>query len=294
MTGVIGLGNRIRSRGSKKSNFYSVTMSDRSLLSIFKPQDGDAFYSPAILGPSTIVELATSPETIRGVRHILDQLEPDSYVSYLKDYLDAGLSRFGANWKLLEMMNVLYAATALIQPRRYLEIGVRRGRSMAMVLANCPDVEAVGFDMWMENYAGMENPGADFVKEEMKKVSPLARVKLIDGDSHRTVPEFLKANPETMFDLITVDGDHSEKGALQDLRDVLPRLSMGGVIVFDDISHPQHSYLLKTWRMALLEDGGLASYEFTELGYGVALGVRNSPRRAGSSPTKRRRFGIFG
>ena len=35
---------------------------------------------------------------------------------------------------------------------------------MAMVLAACPEVEVVGFDMWMEDYAGMENPGANFVK----------------------------------------------------------------------------------------------------------------------------------
>jgi len=268
-------------------------MAERSLLSIFEPDNGEAFYSPAILGPSTIAELATTPETIKGVRRILDQLEPDQYVDYLKAYLDEGVSRFGANWKLLEIMNVLYAATTLIQPRRYLEIGVRRGRSMAMVLANCRDVEAVGFDMWMKDYAGMENPGADFVKKEMKKIAPLARVQLIDGDSHRTIPEFFRANLETMFDLITVDGDHSEKGALQDLRDVLPRLSMGGVIVFDDISHPQHSYLLNTWRKAVAEDGGLASHEFTELGYGVALAVRNSSGRAGSSD-KSRRFRIFG
>jgi predicted O-methyltransferase YrrM len=251
-------------------------MAERSLHSIFEPKDEEAFYSPTILGPSTIAEFASSTGTLQMVRSVLDKLEPDDYVRYLKLYLDEGRQRFGSHWKLLEIMNVLYAAAELIRPRRYLEIGVRRGRSMAMVLAACPEVEAVGFDMWMENYAGMENPGPAFVKSEMKKVSPLAKVQLIDGNSHRTVPKFLEANPETMFDLITVDGDHSEKGALQDLRDVLPRLSMGGAIVFDDISHPQHPYLIKTWRKALAEDGSLASYEFTELGYGVAFAVRNS------------------
>jgi predicted O-methyltransferase YrrM len=211
----------------------------------------------------------------------------------LKLYLDEGRQRFGSHWRLLEIMNVLYATAQLIHPRRYLEIGVRRGRSMAMQLAGCQEVEAVGFDMWMENYAGMENPGPAFVKSEMKKVSPSAKVQLIDGNSHQTVPEFLRANPATMFDLITVDGDHSEKGALQDLRDVLPTLSIGGAIVFDDISHPQHPYLIKTWRKALAEDGGLASYEFTELGYGVAFAVRNSqPRPRPSRKSMRSR--IFG
>ncbi len=255
-------------------------MTEPSLLSVFEPNDEEAFYSPAILGPSTIAECATSPQTLQLVRSVLDKIEPDKYVRYLKLYFDEGRQRFGSQWKLLEIMNVLYAAAQLIRPRRYLEIGVRRGRSMAMVLAACPEVEVVGFDMWMEDYAGMENPGANFVKNEMKKVAPLARVQLIDGDSHQTVPAYLKENPATLFDLITVDGDHTEKGALQDLRDVLPRLSMGGVIVFDDVSHPEHPYLMKTWRTAVTEDGGLASYEFTELGYGVAFAVRNSHPRA--------------
>jgi predicted O-methyltransferase YrrM len=268
-------------------------MAERSLFSVFEPKDEEAFYSPTILGPSTIAELASSTGTLQMVRAVLDKLEPDNYVRYLKLYLDEGRQRFGSHWKLLEIMNVLYAAAELIRPRRYLEIGVRRGRSMAMVLAACPEVEVVGFDMWMEKYAGMENPGPAFVKSEMKKVSPLAKVQLIDGNSHQTVPEFLKANSATMFDLITVDGDHSEKGALQDLRDVLPRLSMGGAIVFDDISHPQHPYLIKTWRKALAEDGGLASYEFTELGYGVGFAVRNFPPQPRPS-RKRLRFRISG
>jgi len=252
---------------------------ERGLLSVFEPKDKQAFYSPTIIGPSTIAQCATSLDTIKGVRGVLDLLEPDDYVTYLKDYLDEGVKRFGSHWKLLEIMNVLYAATTLIEPRRYLEIGVRRGRSMAMVLAKCPETQAVGFDMWMENYAGMENPGPAFVKSEMNKVAPLAQVQLIDGNSHQTVPEFLKANSTTMFDLITVDGDHSEKGALQDLRDVLPRLSVGGVIVFDDIAHPQHPYLMKSWRKAVQQDGGLASYEFTELGYGIGFAVRKSESR---------------
>ena len=268
-------------------------MTERSLFSVFEPKDQEAFYSAAILGPSTIAECATSAKTLQQVRSVLDKLEPDKYVQYLKLYFDEGRQRFGSQWKLLEIMNVLYASAELIRPRRYLEIGVRRGRSMAMVLAACQEVEVVGFDMWMENYAGMENPGPTFVKDEMKKVAPLATVQLIDGNSHRTIPEFLKANPATMFDLITVDGDHTEEGAMQDLRDVLPRLSMGGVIVFDDVSHPEHPYLLQTWRMAVAEDGGLASYEFTELGYGVAFAVRNSHPRSRPS-RKGLRSRIFG
>ena len=101
-------------------------ITDRGLRSVFQPKDKLAFYSPTILGPSTIAQSAASLETIKGVRGVLDRLEPDDYVTYLKDYLDEGVERFGSHWNLLEIMNVLYAASKLIEPRRYLEIGVRR------------------------------------------------------------------------------------------------------------------------------------------------------------------------
>jgi len=54
-----------------------------------------------------------------------------------------------------------------------------------------------------------------------------------------------------MFDLITVDGDHSEEGAFDDLLNVIPHLNVGGILVFDDIAHPTHPYLLGVWKKTL-------------------------------------------
>ena len=64
------------------------------------------------------------------------------------------------------------------------------------------------------------------------------------------------------------------EGALADLCAVIPRLSLGGILVFDDIAHPDHPYLLQVWRTALAQYPGLSGYEFTELGYGVAFAIR--------------------
>ena len=58
---------------------------------------------------------------------------------------------------------------------------------------------------------------------------------------------FFKENPNLFFDLITIDGDHSLKGALRDIKNVLPRLKIGGAIIFDDISSHEHMYLKKLW-----------------------------------------------
>ena len=80
------------------------------------------------------------------------------------------------------------------------------------------------------------NPGPNFVKNELDKFDFQGRVNFINGDSKKTVPNFFKENPNLFFDLITIDGDHSLKGALRDIKNVLPRLKIGGAIIFDDIS----------------------------------------------------------
>jgi predicted O-methyltransferase YrrM len=138
-----------------------------------------------------------------------------------------------------------------LQPKAYLEIGVRRGFSMAMVAARVPQADIYGFDLWAANYADVPNPGPNFVQSEMRKLGYGKKVNLINGDSHQTLPVFFrnkragfldwlklrrmsKTKPAE-FDLITIDGDHTLLGAYQDLLDTMPHCSVGGAVVFDDI-----------------------------------------------------------
>ena len=143
-----------------------------------------------------------------------------------------------------------------------------------MVAATCPDCAIVGLDLWIPDYAGIPNPGPDFVRTEIKKVGHTGQLELIAGDSHKILPRLFSEHPDTYFDLITVDGDHSERGAAQDLRDVKARLKVGGVIVFDDICHPLHPYLASVWHKVIVQDARFTAWEFTELGYGVAFAIR--------------------
>ena len=46
---------------------------------------------------------------------------------------------------------VLHAAARLVRPRRYLEIGVFRGRSLAVVASQALECELYCFDLWIEN-----------------------------------------------------------------------------------------------------------------------------------------------
>jgi predicted O-methyltransferase YrrM len=237
------------------------------------PDLGD-WYHPVLLGPSTLGNLAAKPATLRQAIRILEHLESDEYVRYLFAYYQVGLERFGDAWYYADIVTTLLAAAQVLRPQSYLEIGVRRGRSMAMVAATCPECDIVGFDQWIADYAGMPNPGSDFVRAEMAKLGFAGRLQLIDGNSHETLPRFFAEHPDTFFDLITVDGDHSKQGAAQDLRDVLARIKLGGVLVFDDICHPSLPHLRDVWQRIVVADGRFATWEFTELGYGIALAVR--------------------
>lgn len=235
-----------------------------------------SFYGNVLLNPSTIADAATSMELWQELLSFHHQLATDEYVAYLDAYYRECLRRFGPHWHYLDIVNVLYASAKLLQPANYLEIGVRRGRSVCVVAKACPTVNIFAFDMWMPNYAGMDNPGATFVANELKKVGHQGSTTFIDGDSHQTIPQFFRDRPQLQLDLITVDGDHSEAGALDDLCNVVPHLALGGVIVFDDIAHPQHPYLLEVWRKMLAQFPQLKGLEFSESGYGIGFAIKTS------------------
>lgn len=235
---------------------------------------GHNHYGQVILTPETLASIAKAPETMEELLSFHQLLASDEYTQYVDAYYREAFNRFGRHWSYLDISNVLFSASRTLQPQAYLEIGVRRGRSACMVARGCPSVNIVAFDMWMENYAGMENPGEDFVRQELIKQGHSGDVFFINGNSHQTVPDFFKQYPDTYFDMITVDGDHSVEGAFDDLCNVIPHLSVGGVLIFDDISHPAHPDLLGVWRKAMTQFPFLAGYEYTNAGFGVAFAIR--------------------
>ena len=235
---------------------------------------GKNFFGPVILNPGTLSRIATDVSLWQEILSFHSLLASDEYVKYLDAFYRECIKRFGSNWYYMDIVNVLYAASKTIQPRTYLEIGVRRGRSVCTVARGCPNVNIAAFDIWAQDYAGMENPGPAFVQSELLKHGHAGTISFINGDSHQTIPAFFREHPQATFDMITVDGDHSEAGALDDLKNVIPHLSVGGILVFDDIAHPAHPYLINVWKKAMAMFPYLTSFEFTELGYGVAFAIR--------------------
>lgn len=255
-----------------KQQSAEIKQGDQMLRSIF--EQGNNHYGRVILTPETLANIAVAPETWVDIMDFHQHLASDEYTQYVYAYYRAAINRFGKHWRYLDISNVLFAASRTLQPKTYLEIGVRKGRSACMVVRGCPTVNIVAFDMWVQNYAGMENPGEDFVRQELIKHGHFGDAFFVNGNSHQTIPVFFNQYPDTFLDMITVDGDHSEEGAFNDLCNVIPHLSVGGVLVFDDISHPAHSGLLNVWRKTMAKFPFLAGYEYTDAGFGVAFAIR--------------------
>jgi predicted O-methyltransferase YrrM len=229
----------------------------------------EAFFPPTI---STIAEAALSFEAVDFVIGLLRKLTPSDESEGQDLFYHWGRGKFGRHWRYADITTVLCAAAMAVRPKAYLEIGVRRGRSAAIVGAIARECAIYGFDLWLPDYAGAPNPGPDFVRSELRAAGHTGEVALISGDSAKTVPVLLREHPGLFFDLITVDGDHSVAGAARDLANVLPRLKIGGVIVFDDIcSAPA---LLRVWDWFVKEDARYRSWEFAEAGAGIAAAIR--------------------
>lgn len=221
-----------------------------------------------------MAKIATNHEIWKEILSFHSALVTDNYVEYLNEFYRESIRRFGSNWVYMDIVNVLYAAAKTLQPKRYLEIGVRRGRSLCTVARGCPTVNVLACDMWVQNYAGLDNPGPEYVVSELKKHNFAGKIQFFNGNSHETLPAFFEKFPDATFDMITVDGDHSAQGAFDDLCTVIPHLALGGILVFDDVAHPVHPYLLSVWRKALEKFPYLSGYEFVETGYGVAFAIR--------------------
>lgn len=131
-----------------------------------------------------------------------------------------------------------------LNPRSYLEIGVRTGCSLVQVLHNSNVEYVVGVDIWDGNYAGFPNTMAYTTRQieaYKSRTNKNFKVEFIAGNSHEKLKELIEAGRK--FDLITVDGDHSEIGASEDLDDAVKLLDEQGAIVFDDIIHQSFPFL---------------------------------------------------
>jgi predicted O-methyltransferase YrrM len=110
--------------------------------------------------------------------------------------------------EVLRCYDEKYRLALLLDPGSILEIGVRAGYSAAAFLTAAP----------LAHYVGIDNdtcwPGA-YVRAQtlLEGWTPSRHVRILKGDT-----QALERLPEGHFDMIHVDGDHSFKGTLHDLK----------------------------------------------------------------------------
>lgn len=240
------------------------------------PAGGMDWYPPLAFGADSIESdlVGETATHVTEALELLQRLEPDAYSVYVSEFYRRGLADHGRHWRYADLVTAALVAARWVKADSYLEVGVRRGRSVCAVAKARPTCDILMFDMWMAGYAGMDNPGPDLVRGELDKVGHRGRRDFVDGDSHQTLPAWFKDHPDAYFDLINVDGDHSVEGAAQDIADVLPRLKIGGVFLFDDVANPYAPGLLEVWNELVVADPRFSTATYTSAGYGVGLAVR--------------------
>ena len=88
------------------------------------------------------------------------------------------------------------------------------------------------------------------------------KIELIKGDANKTIPEYLKKNPELLVSLLFLDFDVYQP-TITALEYFLPRMSKGSIIAFDQLNNPD-------WpgeTLAYLEKQQLKKYKLETLSF---------------------------
>ena len=97
-------------------------------------------------------------------------------------------------------------------------------------------------------------------------VGHVPKVELVRGDATKTIPRYLKENPQLIVSLLYLDFDIYDP-TLAALKHFVPRMPKGAVIAFDELN-------LKDWRgesIAVLETLKLREYRIERCSFGSAM-----------------------
>ena len=97
-------------------------------------------------------------------------------------------------------------------------------------------------------------------------IGHVPKVELVRGDAVKTIPNYLKENPQLIVSLLYLDFDIYEP-TLAALKHLLPRMPKGAVIAFDELNS-------KDWRgesVAVLETMKLRKYRIERCSFGSVI-----------------------
>lgn len=95
-----------------------------------------------------------------------------------------------------------------------------------------------------------------------RPLSHIPKIELVKGDATKTIPKFIKKNSHVLVSLLYLDFDLYKPTKIA-LKNFLPRMTKGSIIVFDELNDPK-------WRgetMALLESFNLNKIKLEKFSY---------------------------
>lgn len=146
----------------------------------------------------------------------------------LSTYLSANqITDFeGHSGQIPEQTYTLTELADRMSVRSILEIGFNAGHSADTFLSHSL-AHVTSFDLEARDYVHL-------AKKYIDQKYP-TRHTLIGGDSTKTIPTYIKENPHTKFDLIYIDGGHTEEIAYADLMNCFLLAHSNTVVIMDDV-----------------------------------------------------------
>lgn len=116
---------------------------------------------------------------------------------------------------------------------RGVEVGVKRGETIEVILDACPAMSMIGVDLW-EPSPGYEGwPHAEHERDARERLSRFGdRVELVKADSVSATIMVADASADFVF----IDGDHSTLQVMADIEAWYPKLKPGGALCGHDVN----------------------------------------------------------
>lgn len=129
----------------------------------------------------------------------------------------------------IKQLNLFYLSNQKI--KKICEIGFNAGHSTFLMLLNKQEIplEFTIFDINIHKYT---KPCFEYIKTKFQNI----KFEFIEGDSIITMPKWINENKNLLetYDLIHVDGGHSEECIINDMKNANLLLKINGIMIIDD------------------------------------------------------------